>query len=228
MKTLSALLEREITFEMDGKSFPVKLLPILFFEEYKKILEETEKEISSRNITEGRKKLRLLLCHVWPKKKRKLLFHFDYPGLCNVARVLFFGEEYLYRKEKAPEKEKKTPEKEIDLMLMAGRIMHHFPSFDLEKISLLPLPVFMNLDHLASRIQADDALSLFIPAIAAGMGTEGISATLEKIRNDTPPSSVPAKEKLSYTREELEKAVAKLSAPRMITKEIKAGMQFAE
>ena len=226
MKTLSGLLQREISFDLDGESFPVKLLPILFFGDYKKILEDTEKELSSRNIAEGRIRLRSLILHVWPEKKKDLLFHFDYNGLCNVARVLFFGEDYLYRKQKTPAGKNEKGTEEIDLALMAGRIMHHFPSFDLEKLSMLPLPVFLKLDNLASRIQADNALSLYIPSIAAGMGSEGIVPALEKTRNDT--GNTPSSNKQTYSQEELEKAIVKMKTPGKVIKEIKAGMHLME
>lgn len=229
MDTFSGLFQRNVIFFLpDGKSFSVKLLPVLFFEDYKKILEETEREITSVTITDGRKALRELITHVWPEDHRKALFCFDYPGLCNVARVLFFGEEYSSGKHKAIPKKKAPAGTDVDLSLSAGRIMHAFPAFDLEKLSLLPLPVFLELDNLASRIQADDALSLFIPSIAAGMGSEGIIQELKKTREYKYQSPVNSSGKKNYSQEELEKAIARLTAPQEVTKVVKAGMILME
>lgn len=231
MKTFSSLLEREVIFtHPDGGSFPVELLPIRFFDEYERILKETERDLSSLNIVKGRKDLRTLISHVWPKEKEELLFHFDYPGLCNVARILFFGEESTYQKIKAGEKKKKEkPPKEMDLSLIAGRIMHTFPQYDIERLADLTFPIFLELDSLAFRIQADEALSLFIPAIAAGMGTEGIMAQLERIR-ETPPETHKKTKNYSYSQEEMEKAIARLKSPQKgkVIQEVKAGKRIVE
>ena len=230
MKTLSHLCGREITFQLpDGQEVNVAPLAIRFFDEYLAILRDTEQSITSDSLTSGRIRMRNLISHVWPLEHRKLLYHFDYVGLCHLARVLFFGEKAERRTVKAgsQELEKQSIAKEIDLLLMAGRILHNFPSFTLEKLLDMPLQVFLELDALVYRVQADCALQTLIPAVAAGMGTESAVKTLNEIRESSPDHNIPAKQR-AYSQKELEKAIAKLSAPRTNEKVIRAGRQLME
>ena len=167
--------------------------------------------------------MRQLISHVWPLEHQSKLYHFDYVGLCHLARVLFFGEQAEHQTVKAGRQDKeRSSAKEIDLLLMAGRILHNFPSFTLEQLLDMPLQIFLELDALVYRVQADEALQTLIPAVAAGMGTEGAVKTLNEIRNSSPANDSSAEQR-SYSQEELDRAIAKLSAPRTKETVIKAG-----
>lgn len=225
MKTLSRLTGQEITFQLpDGQSVRVKPLAVRFFDEYLATLRTAEENPTSRTIAAGRIALRNLIRHVWPEKYAKHLFCFDYVGLCHLTRILFFGEKAAEQKQSVSltRKGKTGKLREVDLLIMAGRILHTFPSFTLEELLDLPLMVFFELDSLVYRIQADAALQIFIPAIGAGMGTEESIQILRKIRagGETYPET---SNTYTYSEEDLQKAISKLSAPQTEVTTIRVG-----
>ena len=227
MKTLSQLYAREIIFTFpDGQRVSVAPLAVRFFEPYMDILEMVERDLSSGTLTDGRIRLRDLICNVWPQKAVKTLYCFDYVGLCNIARVLFFGESHagITLKTGSDESEK-NDKKTLDLALMAGRILHTFPSFTLDNLLDMPFCIFMSLNTLAGRIQADNALNIYIPAVAAGLGTEGIIKSLIAQRDQNLVKSEQISHK--YSDEDLQKAIAKLTGEKKEIRTIRAGRFIA-
>ncbi len=227
MGYLSGLQKQRIRLKADGQEFEVDLLPVRFFDEYLEILTwAAGQELCAETLVTGRKRLRELIEHVWDPRRIGLLNHFDYEGMANLARVLFFGESSF-----AKAAEDKGSETEFDLELAAGRILHLFPAYDLEKLLDLPLVQFLELNTLALRIQADEALNVMIPAVGAGMGNKEIFATLQKTVS-APKKKAPAAANADYTESEYAEAVARINAVNAgkgkVIRQVRRGMRVGK
>lgn len=228
MGYLSGLQKQRIRLKADGQEFEVDLLPVRFFGEYLEILTwAAGQKLCADTLVTGRKRLRELIEHVWDPRRIGLLNHFDYEGMANLARVLFFGED---TRTAAAGGGKTASAEETDLELAAGRIMHLFPAYDLEKLLDLSLVQFLELNTLAIRIQADEALNVMIPAVGAGMGSKEIFGSLQKIVA-APKKKKPAEAVTDYTQAEYDEAVARLKAVNAgkgrVIQNVKAGMRVA-
>jgi len=228
MSYLRGLQKKRIQLKADGQEFEVDLLPVRFFGGYLEILQwAAEQKLTAETLVEGRRKLRALIEQVWDPRRIELLNHFDYEGMANLARVLFFGEE---EREKAALRAKGEREKgkdDLDMELAAGRILHIFPGLGLEQLLDLSLPQFLELNTLALRIQADEALNIMIPAVGAGMGNKEIYGSLQKM-TAPPPERGEGPQGADYSQAEYDAAIARLKAVQQgkgkVIQEVKVGM----
>ena len=226
MSYLSGLQKKRIRLKADGQEFEVDLLPVRFFDEYLEILTwAAEQKLCAETLVTGRKRLREMIEHVWDPRRIGLLNHFDYEGMANLARVLFFGEDSQTVKTSG----KPVSAEDLDLELAAGRIMHLFHAYDLEKLLDLPLVQFLELNTLALRIQADEALNVMIPAVGAGMGSKEIFGSLQKIVS-APKKKKSAETAADYSQTEYEAAVARINAVNAgkgkVIQQVRTGMRI--
>lgn len=225
MSYLRGLQKKRIQLKADGQEFEVDLLPVRFFGDYLEILQWTaEQKLNAETLVSGRRKLRELIEQVWEPRRIELLNHFDFEGMSNLARVLFFGEDNQTVTGKGGKIE---TARNVDLELAAGRILHIFPGFDLEQLLDLSLPQFLELNTLALRIQADEALNIMIPAVGAGMGNKEIYGSLQKM-TAPPPEQAESPQKADYSQAEYDAAIARLKAVQQgkgkVIQEIRTGM----
>ena len=225
MSYLRGLQKKRIQLKADGQEFEVDLLPVRFFGDYLEILQWTaEQKLNAETLVSGRRKLRELIEQVWEPRRIELLNHFDFEGMSNLARVLFFGEDNQTVTGKGGKIE---TARNVDLELAAGRILHIFPGFDLEQLLDLALPQFLELNTLALRIQADEALNVMIPAVGAGMGNKEIYGSLQKM-TAPPPEQAESPQKADYSQAEYDAAIARLKAVQQgkgkVIQEIRTGM----
>lgn len=172
------LIPRTLIFSLNGREIECPMLPVRFFGRYLDVLEQSAEKICADTLTDGRIKLREIILTVWPKRDAELLYHFDYHGMTQLARDLFFGPDQSIRSKQSYGSG--NPE-EPDLDLIAGRIMSIFPSYDLDRVMSMTLPQFFAMGCLAMRMQADQSLQVMIPAVAAIQGasiTDAEKATL--------------------------------------------------
>lgn len=209
MSYLRGLQRKRIQLKADGQEFEVDLLPVRFFGDYLEILQWTAaQKLNAETLVEGRRKLRKLIGQIWDPRRIGLLNHFDYEGMANLARVLFFGEDNGTAAGKAV---KEKIARNLDLELAAGRILHIFTGLGLEQLLDLSLPQFLELNTLALRIQADEALNIMIPAVGAGMGNKEIYASLHKM-TEPPPERIDGQQEADYSQAEYDAAIARLKA----------------
>ncbi len=224
MSYLRGLQRKRIQLKADGQEFEVDLLPVRFFGDYLEILQWTaEQKLNAETLVSGRRKLRELIEQVWEPRRIELLNHFDFEGMSNLARVLFFGEDNSMTGKAG----KVETVRNVDLELAAGRILHIFPGFDLERLLDLTIPQFLELNTLALRIQADEALNIMIPAVGAGMGNKEIYGSLQKM-TAPPPEQAESPQKADYSQAEYDAAIARLKAVQQgkgkVIQEIRTGM----
>lgn len=225
MSYLRGLQKKRIQLKADGQEFEVDLLPVRFFGDYLEILEWTaEQKLNAETLVEGRRKLRALIGQVWDPRRIGLLNHFDYEGMANLARVLFFGEDNQTVTGKAGKLE---TARNLDLELAAGRILHIFSGIGLENLLDLSLVQFLELNTLALRIQADEALNIMFPAVGAGMGNKEIYESLQK-KTEPPPERRDGPHGADYSQAEYDAAVARLEAVQqgkgIVIQKIRTGM----
>lgn len=224
MSYLRGLQRKRIQLKADGQEFEVDLLPVRFLGDYLEILQwAADQELNAETLVEGRRKLRALIGYVWEPRRIELLNHFDFEGMTNLARVLFFGED----KTAADKTGKAETGRDLDLELVAGRILHVFPGFGLEQLLDLTLPQFLELNKLAMRIQADESLNVMIPAVGAGMGNKEIYASLHKM-TEPPREQSSSPRQADYSQAEYDAAIARLKAVQQgkgkVIQEVRTGM----
>lgn len=233
MSYLRGLQKKRIQLKADGQEFEVDLLPVRFFGGYLEILQwAAEQKLTAETLVEGRRKLRELIGQVWDPRRIGLLNHFDYEGMANLARVLFFGEEERGSSfAKASEDKKSETARELDMELAAGRILHIFPGLGLEQLLDLSLPQFLELNTLALRIQADEALNIMIPAVGAGMGNKEIYGSLQKM-TAPPPERGEGPQGADYSQTEYDAAIARLEAVQQgkgkVIQQVRRGMRVGK
>ena len=229
MSYLRGLQRKRIQLKADGQEFEVDLLPVRFFGNYLEILQWTaDQKLNAETLVEGRRKLRELIGQIWDPRRIGLLNHFDYEGMANLARVLFFGEEEREKATLRAKGEREKGKNELDLELAAGRILHIFPGLGLEQLLDLSLPQFLELNTLALRIQADEALNIMIPAVGAGMGNKEIYGSLQKM-TAPPPERGEGPQGANYSQAEYDAAIARLKAVQQgkgkVIQEVRTGMR---
>ena len=104
---------------------------------------------------------------------------------------------------------------------IAARVINAFPSYTFESLMDEPVPVFFRLSLLASRIQADNALSM-VAAIAAGLGDKDAAKDLRKQRG-TLTVNGQAPEKINYSQDALQAALSRMDAAQNIIRTAKRG-----
>lgn len=216
------LIPRTLVFSLNGREIECPMLPVRFFGRYLDVLEQTAEKICADTLTDGRIKLREIILTVWPKRDAELLYHFDYHGMTQLARDLFFGPDQSIRS-KEQSYGSGNPE-EPDLDLIAGRIMSIFPAYDLDRVMAMTLPQFFAMGCLAMRMQADQSLQVMIPAVAAGLGSPEMVRDLQSIRNRV--NRKIADVTRNYTESDYESALSRLRGPLKEVRTVKAGMQL--
>ena len=220
MNYFPKLSQREGTVELpDGRALKMRLLPVRFLDVYLSVLHEVADNPQKQ--AEGRKHLRELILHVWPQDQAEALYHFDYIGTTRLCQYLFFGDDDGKNGIETKDGKGGSIAESADMEFIAARVINAFPSYTFESLMDEPVPVFFRLSLLASRIQADNALSM-VTAIAAGLGDKDAAKDLRKQRG-TLTVNGQAPEKINYSQDALQAALSRMDAAQNIIRTAKRG-----